>query len=439
MKRLFSMLCAVLLCSGTMVQAQLKVDQEALLKRVTKSDSDIANPKKAAKATLWLDRGNLFVEIYGAPTAGLYRGMDQTAAQIMVGKKPTKRAELNKVAYSKAVYPYFDAYFKNKKLMFWYTTKYIVPDALEKAKDAYLKAYEIDKATEPKVKAGIKKIADFYKEAAGDAFAVGKYKQGAELFKDAYEVSVLPVYGVKDTVSIFNAGMLYATSNMFKEGAECLQKALELGYDNNGETSYYLSHCLMSMDKNNEAEEVLRAAIAKYPKNVKIVENLLNLYSKTGKDANSIVPIVEKAIEADAKNPALYEGLGRIYDKLGDADKAIAAFEKTAELMPNDFAANFNLGLLIIKKGDAFNAEVRKKPYISPEESQKDIKAVNDIFRKSVAPLEKAYSLNPKDINTVELLKNVCFRLRDEEGMKAKFEKYNEEFKAMKAAAAPAQ
>ena len=434
MKRFICILCVFIMSCGSMVYAQLKIDKEALLKKVEKSDSDIENPKKAAKASLWMERGNMFLDIYFTPTNGLYRGMDETAANIMIGKKPMTKVTLNKVTYMKSVFPYFEAYYKGKKLMFWYRTKSIVPDALAKAQEAYLKAYEIDKTLEPKVKEGIKKIADAYKEAAGDAFAVGKYKEGAELFEDAYKVSLLPVYNVTDTISVFNAGMLYTTSKMFKEGTECLQKALDLGYDNNGETSYYLSISLMSLDKNDEAEKVLMSAITKYPKNVKIVENLLNLYATTGKDASSITPVVEKAVEADPKNPALYEGLGRIYDKLGEQDKAIEAFKKTVELMPNDFASNFNLGLLIIKKGDAVNAEMRKKPFVSTEESEKDYKAVNDVFRESVAPLEKAYQLNPKDINTLELLKNVCFRLREDEGMKAKFEKYNAEFKAMKEA-----
>ena len=43
--------------------------------------------------------------------------------------------------------------------------------------------------------------------------------------------------------------------------------------------------------------------------------------------------------------------------------------------------------------------------------------------------LEKALELKPEDPSSVELLKSICFRLRDEEGMMDKYTKYNEMFK----------
>ena len=39
--------------------------------------------------------------------------------------------------------------------------------------------------------------------------------------------------------------------------------------------------------------------------------------------------------------------------------------------------------------------------------------------------LEKALELKPNDKDTVYNLKQLCFRLRDEEGVMAKYEKYN--------------
>ncbi len=441
MKRLLCTIFVAMLGVSSVSYAQVALDKEGLLARIEKSDAAIANPKKALKAATWLERANLFMETYRAPTAGIYRGQPQPDAIVMAGKKSMTKTTLGKVTYMKSVYPYFDAYFKDNKLAFWYTTKYVVPNALDKAQEAYLKANEIDKTPvmTQKVKNGIELIANYYKEAAGDAYAVGKNKEGAAFFKKAYETGLIPVYGIIDTVSIFNAGMLFAISNVNDQGAECLSRAIELGYDNNGESTYYLARCLMAQKKYEETKKALETAIPKYPKNIKLVEDLLNVYMITGEDTKEIIPIVSKAVEADPKNPSLYEGLGRIYEKMGDTDKAIEAFGKTAELLPNDFTANYNYGLMILRKGDALGAQMRKKTFLSLEESQKDLKAVNDVFRKSVAPLEKAHSLEPKDATVVELLKNVCFRLREDPEMKAKFEKYNEMFKTMKAPAAPAQ
>ena len=50
----------------------------------------------------------------------------------------------------------------------------------------------------------------------------------------------------------------------------------------------------------------------------------------------------------------------------------------------------------------------------------------------AVAPLEKAHGLNPQDTSTLELLKSVCFRLRDvSPEMMDKFKKYDELYKSM--------
>jgi hypothetical protein len=46
------------------------------------------------------------------------------------------------------------------------------------------------------------------------------------------------------------------------------------------------------------------------------------------------------------------------------------------------------------------------------------------VFRQATAPLEKAYSLNPEELATVELLKSLTYRLRDDEGMAEKYQKY---------------
>jgi hypothetical protein len=48
--------------------------------------------------------------------------------------------------------------------------------------------------------------------------------------------------------------------------------------------------------------------------------------------------------------------------------------------------------------------------------------------------LEKAYELNPKDFSTVETLKILTFRLREEDGIGEKSEKYTKIYNEMKAA-----
>ena len=54
-------------------------------------------------------------------------------------------------------------------------------------------------------------------------------------------------------------------------------------------------------------------------------------------------------------------------------------------------------------------------------------------YKAAVPALEKAYELNPNNLATVETLKVLTFRLRDEDGMMPKYEKYNKALEELKA------
>ena len=60
MKKTIWTVLAALLVAVPAVQAQ-KVNKEALLAKIEKSDADIANEKKATKAATWINRGKAYM------------------------------------------------------------------------------------------------------------------------------------------------------------------------------------------------------------------------------------------------------------------------------------------------------------------------------------------------------------------------------------------
>ncbi len=419
-----------LLVSATVAPAQMKVDEEGIKKKLAKSDADIQNPKKNTKAATWINRGKVYYEAATAPTAGLYAGMDTKAATIMFGKPKTSSKKIGDVTYKQLNFPYFMAYADDKgRIVMWKQKLVLSEDPLGTAYEAYLKAYEVDKNA--KVKDGMESLVNAYKQDAQNAYSMIKYKDAAKLFRAAYDIEKHPVLNRVDTASVFNAGYLYTLANDFKNGEKNLKIAKDLGYENNGDIYYLMYYCYNGMKDSVNAKQILLDGLAKYPKNTNIVTYLLSFYANGGGDPQEIIPIVLKSIEDDPKNPDLWSGLGRIYDKLGQPDKSIEAFAKAAELMPKDFGAHFNLGLLYIKKGDEMNKEMNSRQFDSQKEYNDALATVNAVYAQSIAPLEKALELNPKESATVELLKNVCFRLRDEPGIMEKYNKYNEMFKNM--------
>ena len=89
MKRFILMAAAAALLAIPAAEAQ-KVNKEATL---SKSDADIANPKKNAKAATWINRGRVYYDAAAEPTANLFAPMETTLLKLSVGD-PTSTEEV---------------------------------------------------------------------------------------------------------------------------------------------------------------------------------------------------------------------------------------------------------------------------------------------------------------------------------------------------------
>ena len=59
-------------------------------------------------------------------------------------------------------------------------------------------------------------------------------------------------------------------------------------------------------------------------------------------------------------------------------------------------------------------------------------KKVRSVYMESIPYLEKAHELNPQNVDCTQILKEVCFLLREEPGVMDKYNKYNAEYKKLK-------
>ena len=92
----------------------------------------------------------------------------------------------------------------------------------------------------------------------------------------------------------------------------------------------------------------------------------------------------------------------------------------------------FYLGLFYTLKGDQMNNEINDRQYTSQAAYDADLAGVNAVYREAVPVLEKALTIKENDVDALESLKALCFRLRDEEGMMDKYNKYNAIYKKLK-------
>ena len=433
MKRLLLIAAAVSLAWGTVMAQEAKFDEAAIIKKIDKLELNSQNPKKATKAETWLDLGDAYVEAGTIASAGLYRGMDEFTTKILMQNPEESTETINGVEYVKYSNAYLDVYLKDMMVQFWRVKRSFVDGALEKGVAAYQKAYELDaKGTEAKVKAGLEKVANSYKETADNAYTEADYAKASDIFAAAYELQKQAPLNKIDTICCFNAGYLYALLEKYDLGEQYLVQAIENGYKANGDSYDFLFLCYYKQKNYESAEQTLLAGLTEFPQNNTILEHLISLHGEMGKDPNTIIPYIERGIEADPNNAVLWNGLGGVYDKLGNNEKAIEAFTKARELDPEGYETNYNYALLVIRMADAKTDAFNKQSFTSTEERDAAMKEIDAAYEKAIEPLEKALAVNPQDAVTVELLKSVCFRLRDNSPeMMSKFEKYDAMFKSM--------
>ena len=439
MKKVFLTVLAVALVAVTAVQAQ-KVNKSALVSKIEKSDADIADAKKGAKAATWINRGKAFYEAAIEPTKNLFVNMDAAMLKLAVGEPAsTESVTLVNVPYEAWVYPWFTAYIKDGKIATWSQTQWVIEDAPAKAIEAYNKAYEMAPKTADKVKEGLKQISDFCSQVGNTGIDTGNYADAADAYALAFEAQSSPAHGNPEPALLYYAGYLRtvdgaANPASYVIGADYLNKALDLGYnDEEGNIYYYLFHCYYGQkdaDKANvlKAKDALVAGIKKFPKNERILDGLVQLYTNPEDsvgDPADLVALIDAAIESNPENVDLWFGRGRIFFALKQYDESIASFRKVVELKPDLFEGNYYLGVFYTIKADEMNKVMNEKQYSSQTAYDTDLKEVNAVYMDAVPWFEKAYELKKDDVNTLDFLKSICFRLRDEEGMMDKYNKYN--------------
>lgn len=445
MKKFILMVAAVMAMVVPTATAQ-KVNEEAVLAKLAKSDAEVADAKKAAKAAVWVNRTKVYLDALMEPTKALSTSLDVTFLRYTMGEPDETSADAqNRQIWS---YPWVKVYIDaNNRVAAWTQEREIKENIFEVISEAAAKALELDPKTEPKVKPLLDSAINYYSQLGEVSTYIPDYKIAIDAFVKAATLQESKLYSQVDPKYYFFAGQMAAflgaeTKQYFIDGENYLNKARELGYvDETGNLYYYLFHCYYGQREDNKenlvkAKNILLEGIEKFPKNERILDGLMSLYTAEDGigDPAELVNMIDKFLAETPDNPDLWFGRGRVFYKLKNYDECIKSFLKINELKPNDYDTNFYIGYFYVEKAENENRIFNTKldTFTSTEEYNAARKQVRSVYMQSIPYLEKAHELKPDNVDCAQILKEVCFLLRDEEGVMDKYNKYNAVYKKLK-------
>ena len=436
MKRVLMLtVAALMLAPAAMAQiaTPFKIDKDALVKEIQRSDKTLENEKRASRGQTWLDRGNALYNASAAVASQIYSGMSLADLTAVVGKEAqTSEKELpNGRTYKVVSIPAADIYLLDDVVQFWVEKITVYEGSTEKAYEAYKKAAELDSKLAPKVKEGLTRVADIYKMQANTLYNMGENMPAAEKYLKAFRVQADPLVNVVDSNSVFNAGYLYVTNKDYDKAIEIFEDAVAKDVWADGNIAYFLSWSYLQTKDYPKAKDILQRGIKLFPENKSITEGLINYYSLAQDDFSEIIDVLQKAVKEDPDNIVLWNGLGQAYLNKENRTESIDFFTRFVAKFPNDFGANYYLGDQWMEEGEALLKEADGDGGMSQAQKNETRAKAMDAFKKAFPPLEKAFELNRSEKAAIQRVTRVLFRLKDEPGMQPVFEKYNEIYEAM--------
>lgn len=431
MKKLFLILAAA---ATTLAASSQTKELDNLSKRLTKSDEAVADAKKAGSASTWLDRADALMAASNAYTKELIAGFSIEQSLNLISDEPKEivEVEVSGKPHKKYVFDNYDIYVdENGSVAFWNTKNEFRPNALNGAFEALKKAYEIDPGTfSSKGYIVATNLLNRFNTSGMNLYNLDQKAKAADLFVKAAETNQM--LGTVDSVMIYYAGIAYNEAGEYDKALEYLNKAKEIGYDQQGGVDSYIAYIQMQQGKTEDAVATLEAATTKYPTNNQLVTQLIDLYVQTKRSPDKVVAMLDKAKELDPSNGALYMLEGTLWEQMGESEKAEAAFIEATKVDPENYIGYMNAGIMQARKGDKFVEQAQKLDINDVKGYNALIDQAIPFYESAIELLEKAHELNPKEVAVVDLLKGLYYQKQDEgPEMEAKYKKYNDLLKEM--------
>lgn len=297
-------------------------------------------------------------------------------------------------------------------------------DALNIAYTSYNKALEVDK--KGKIKKAVKiQFTDLIIDFTNDAvvkFNDADYEGALYSFEKILEIENLDFMKTKniDSAIVYNAALAAQKCEKYKIAIKYFNKAIKISYES--ARSYVgISSSYKALGEEDKAVEYLHKGFELFPNNTYMLFELINFYLLGG-EPQKAEKYLEKAIELDPENGSLYRAKGSLYERMKDSKKAAKMYIKALELSPEDYLSQYNLGNVYLN--DAIELHKKVNEISDVKEYNKGMISVFSKYEEAIPYFEKVIELKNDDKNSLIVLKELYFKLRNENEIYLK--KYND-------------
>ena len=318
----------------------------------------------------------------------------------------------------------------NTQALFAKYTKDMQPgEALQKAAESYKKALELDGPNGEYGKLVPARLQNLY----GQAFNAGvKDYNDKDFDKAITNYKLASQLNPQDTTAVLYTAYAQEGKQDFAGAKASYNQLLGMEAYKSKPAPVNVYTRLLQIARQEksepEAQQVLKQALAAYPNNKAFLIEDLNM-SMTGGNEQAALEKINKTIAADPTNANLYAVRAGLYDKQKKKDLAQADYKKAIELDPNNFDAQFNMGIYNFNQAANLYTEASKMSLKTYQAKGKPLEAQGKKYFESAVPyFEKALELQPNDAASMSALQKVYFRL----GRNADSKRMEERLQALK-------
>jgi len=434
MKKVIIALAALL----TVQTAVAQIKSEEAKKAIEAAEAAAANPKKNTKLPVWMKLASAYMDAYNVPAGNIWTGAQQVEVQMILGSQKPSSVEnvvLGGEQYTKEIYADKNLYYNGAGILSVIeVTKPVIEGALDKALEAYRKAYKID-VSRSKVKdiaAGFQSVAQKYMDEGMNEYTFGRVAEASVLFEKAADINLEEPLEILDTSAYYNAAYTAWISGNNDRALSLFTKCYDNGYYyENGEVFAKLADIYGKKGETEKMKAILEEGFQKFPQSQSILIGLINYYLDGGQDTDKLFSLLDEAKKNEPTNGSLYYVEGNIHKQLGETEEAVKSYLKAAEIDPTYEFGYIGCGVLYYEKAIEISEKAANE--FDDAKYMALVEEFEACLMNAIEPFEKAYQISKDDsikVNISEYLKNIYFRFRDKDAKyQAAYEKYEQVMK----------